>query len=538
MPLAARVNVQLIEEINRAIATVRPSDDSREPEIGGVLLGFVEGAEGERPVVRVERMDPINSEHRRGLSFVLSDRDKKVLARKLDWWNNHRVKEGLRPVGFFRSHTRRGLYLDNEDFALFQRYFPEPAALFLLVRPAPGADNVGGFFFWDKGDIHREASYQEFPFAAGRLPLVTEPAAAPEPAQPVAAQPAPPPEPVPAPPIVQPVAMPPAARPTMQPAMQPTMQATAQPAAQAAPAAVKLLPLKPVIPPAERRPVSMKWMQVALPLIIGVILGAVVFEVTKHTIVTPGTQPPARTEVAKAAPSAPPSTPLVVEKPSPLEAKSRPVVVTPPTPPPTVATARPPRKTWNADRVANSAAPPAPTGSTAHTAPKEGSVPAVTAVVTPPPAAEPPPAPVAAPLPPITAPVRVERPRRAASMATVTVEPVSGSKLGRIVGHIPGLRRKPKDFVPARPIHQVTPVVPADEHLARNVPVDLRIKVDPAGNVAEVEQASHGADRELVRLASDAARSWHFVPARKNDETVSSELILHFMFPGSPDSQP
>jgi hypothetical protein len=36
----------------------------------------------------------------------------------------------------------------------------------------------------------------------------------------------------------------------------------------------------------------------------------------------------------------------------------------------------------------------------------------------------------------------------------------------------------------------------------------------------------------LVRLASDAARRWQFEPARRNDEMVSSQLILHFKFKG------
>ena len=115
---------------------------------------------------------------------------------------------------------------------------------------------------------------------------------------------------------------------------------------------------------------------------------------------------------------------------------------------------------------------------------------------------------------------------------------MSGSKIGRVVGHIPGLGRlkRNKDFVPARPIRQVTPTVPADEHLARDVPVDVRVMVDPAGNVAGVDP--RGGDRELARLAAEAARSWQFVPARRNDETVSSELILHFTFKGTAAAQP
>ena len=52
------------------------------------------------------------------------------------------------------------------------------------------------------------------------------------------------------------------------------------------------------------------------------------------------------------------------------------------------------------------------------------------------------------------------------------------------------------------------------------------------GYVADVEH-TRGADMALVRLAENAARNWQFVPARKNDETVSSEVILHFMFRSS-----
>jgi TonB family protein len=115
----------------------------------------------------------------------------------------------------------------------------------------------------------------------------------------------------------------------------------------------------------------------------------------------------------------------------------------------------------------------------------------------------------------------------------VTIEPVSGSKLGRMVGRIPGIGRlgkRNKGFVPARPIRQITPAVPPNEHLAHDVPVDVKVTVDPAGNVASVD--TRGGDKQLARLAADAARNWQFVPARRDDETVTSEMILHFTFKG------
>jgi len=499
MPLAARLNVQVIDDINTAIVGIRSSDRGRDLEIGGILLGSIEGEDSDsRPIVYVERFQPIISEHRRGPSYVLSDRDKKELAKKLEWWNNNGRKEGLQPVGFFRSHTRRGLYLDNDDFGVLQQYFSGPASLFLLVRPVAGSSSVGGFFFWGKSDIHREASYQEFPFDSRHLPLISAErvisvARAPQPEE----------------------------KPTTRSLMRPAPQAILEPVAVAAANLVRRQPF---------------WLQIAVPLVVGVALGVVVFAVT-----TRGTAP--RTTVRTAQNSAPAGSPKsgprvpapnhgILQKPSPIEPKSRPMMVGPTEPPeaePAKVPVAKPVTTADRTRISKPAANPMGSASRVNTATNSEPVPA--AVLAPPPvvASTHPPA---APLAFITAPARVENLRRPAPVATVTVEAVSGSKLGRIVGKIPGFRRR-QEFIPARPIHQVAPAVPADERLERSVPVDLRVTVDHAGHVAAVEQASRGADSELVRLATDAARSWQFVPARKNDETVTSEVILHFTFPGS-----
>ena len=59
--------------------------------------------------------------------------------------------------------------------------------------------------------------------------------------------------------------------------------------------------------------------------------------------------------------------------------------------------------------------------------------------------------------------------------------------------------------------------------------VDLKVTVDPAGDVSNVELA-RGGDKQLIRLATDAARGWKFQPARIDQESVTSELILHFRF--------
>jgi hypothetical protein len=64
-------------------------------------------------------------------------------------------------VGWFRTHTRPGLFLDQHDFGLFNDYFAHPASVALLIRPE---DREAAFFFWEDGDIRRAAPYQTFPF--------------------------------------------------------------------------------------------------------------------------------------------------------------------------------------------------------------------------------------------------------------------------------------------------------------------------------------------------------------------------------------
>jgi hypothetical protein len=61
------------------------------------------------------------------------------------------------------------MYLDQDDFAVFSRYFPEVWQVFLLVRPAADGPATGGFFFWEDGEVNRRSPYRQFPFDCARL---------------------------------------------------------------------------------------------------------------------------------------------------------------------------------------------------------------------------------------------------------------------------------------------------------------------------------------------------------------------------------
>src|SRR5207248_6969255 len=50
-------------------------------------------------------------------------------------------------VGYWRSHTRPGLYLDQEDYSVILTYFSNPSQVFLLVKPSMGGAERGRLLF-------------------------------------------------------------------------------------------------------------------------------------------------------------------------------------------------------------------------------------------------------------------------------------------------------------------------------------------------------------------------------------------------------
>jgi protein TonB len=149
--------------VDRLGATIEQAPQSSEPEdrkmeVGGLLLGYAEGGE----TVVIEDFREIPSEHRRGASFDFSPRDRRVLAREL-------TVLGGRVVGYFRSHTRAGLYLDQGDNDIATEFFPGPSRVFLLVKPHAEGAPTAGFFVWEDGEIDRRQSPMTFPFDCSLL---------------------------------------------------------------------------------------------------------------------------------------------------------------------------------------------------------------------------------------------------------------------------------------------------------------------------------------------------------------------------------
>ncbi len=100
-------------------------------EIGGILLGRTE-TEGNLTTFWVEGFRAIESEHRWGPSYLLSDPDFASLREEMD-----RCGSGC--IGIYRSQTRaRQLALEVSDVKVFGQCFPTGNALFLMLAPALG----------------------------------------------------------------------------------------------------------------------------------------------------------------------------------------------------------------------------------------------------------------------------------------------------------------------------------------------------------------------------------------------------------------
>jgi proteasome lid subunit RPN8/RPN11 len=127
-------------------------------ETGGILFGTHDCG-----VVRILAWRPIVCEYAKGPSFVLSAKDEAALAEALRSSQSDPELAGLEPAGWYHSHTRSEIFLSDVDLDLFQRFFPKPWQVALVVRPASFAPSRAGFFIREPdGSVQAHSSYREF----------------------------------------------------------------------------------------------------------------------------------------------------------------------------------------------------------------------------------------------------------------------------------------------------------------------------------------------------------------------------------------
>jgi proteasome lid subunit RPN8/RPN11 len=127
-------------------------------EVGGVLFGTRRDG-----VLRILAVQPIECEYSNGSRFVLSKSDETGLAELLLASSGDPRLAGLEPAGYYHSHTREEICLSQADVRIFNRFFPLPWQVALVVRPENHAPARAGFFFREENlGVRTESSYCEF----------------------------------------------------------------------------------------------------------------------------------------------------------------------------------------------------------------------------------------------------------------------------------------------------------------------------------------------------------------------------------------
>jgi TonB family protein len=511
-------------------------------EVGGLLLG-TRDAEG----IHIHSIVPIESEHRWGPSYKLSETDRKELDAAL---GNHSDA-----VGLYRSHTRsKDLRLEEDDIALFERRFNTPEHVFVLVQPATRAVEI----FFPVAGPAGQVSVAAGPFsvAAGRLDVATEglPAAATTETPAVVAH-------GPTPPRFK--------IPWRRLASSSALVAAAALFAGGLGGFVVYRWVKPELtrnlapPPTDhldlfvRRDgpaLRLQWnrnapalrdashgtlyitdgkLQSKLNLITSELATAALTYWPQSQDVT------FRLEVARPEGNlvgsvralGPESESKIEPKPSPFTSPS-PEATVPPRASPRGEAARaalPPVRTKPARMPETKPRPPAeavrPPGPIAvQEASRQEPVPVKQPQWTSPAKPSREPARVVPALP-----ARAENPE-----VSVVAEPVTHSGFLRKIPLLRRLKKRSQTFVPPKVVHQERPALNAREQrsVTRRVPVDVKVYVNKAGNVefAELMSDTGRGRMELDAAAVYAARRWKFSPARMGDEEVPGEVVLHFVF--------
>jgi len=165
--------LEVLDEIRAAVCDGLQQLAHGGLEVGGVLFG----ARREN-TLRILTWRPISCEHAQGPSLRLSVRDRIELARLLEVAKAEPDLTGLQPVGWFLSHARSDIFLNQSDLEIFQGFFPEPWQVTLVLRPNKAGPARAGFFLREAdGSLRSESSYKDFaieplarPGAAGGRP--------------------------------------------------------------------------------------------------------------------------------------------------------------------------------------------------------------------------------------------------------------------------------------------------------------------------------------------------------------------------------
>ncbi len=159
-PVDIEYSLIVIDEIRQVVADGFQRLQRGGIEVGGVLYGTREDR-----LVKVTAMREIACEHARGPTFHLSDNDRAALTAQLARDKEDSRLAGLQVVGWFLSHTRSDVILQQSDLDTYNTFFRESWQVTMVVHPGRTGIMRAGFFVREpNGSIKGERSYQEFNF--------------------------------------------------------------------------------------------------------------------------------------------------------------------------------------------------------------------------------------------------------------------------------------------------------------------------------------------------------------------------------------
>jgi len=170
-PFTVESSARVLDDIRLTVTDAFFSLPRGGAEIGGILLGKFDHGR-----LVISDYAALDCEHAHGPSFTLSPPDEARLTELLSAHAND--AGGLRPVGWYHSHTRSEIFLSDADLEIHKRFFPESWQVALVMKPHTFEPARIGFFFREAdGSVHASASYREDPLDA--LPIRQMPSGAP-----------------------------------------------------------------------------------------------------------------------------------------------------------------------------------------------------------------------------------------------------------------------------------------------------------------------------------------------------------------------
>jgi hypothetical protein len=147
----------VIQEI-RALALEGARSGFSGVEVGGVLFGKREDSK-----IRILTFRPLAGSYSLGPHFAVSDEDLSALQDLLEQAPKIRKLRGLEPVGWYRSPLDDDLTLADRDLQIFERYFPDPSQVAVLLQASEYAPTRVRFCFCSRdGGTSHLTSYREF----------------------------------------------------------------------------------------------------------------------------------------------------------------------------------------------------------------------------------------------------------------------------------------------------------------------------------------------------------------------------------------